>query len=84
MLSHISYCALQMVRDIAAARKLSEKAVRRALDASPLSAKQAVALGIVDGAEYKDALESRLKVRLQMVLFLYNACWSCLGCWLAN
>lgn len=52
----------QMVKDVAAARGLTEMQVRRALDDSPLTAKQALKLGLVDGADYRDAVEARIKV----------------------
>lgn len=52
------YC--ELVRGIAAGRKLSEERVRELIDGAPYSAEQAVQHGLIDAALYEDELEQHL------------------------
>ncbi|MBI3997617.1 MAG: S49 family peptidase, partial [Armatimonadetes bacterium] len=49
-----------LVRDVAAARRLDPAAVRAAIDRAPFGAEQARAAGLIDGLCYEDELPSRL------------------------
>ncbi|MBA3441054.1 MAG: S49 family peptidase, partial [Pyrinomonadaceae bacterium] len=52
------------VDTIATARKRSSEDVRTLIDNAPLNAKQAQEAGLIDGARYRDEVESELKQRL--------------------
>ena len=50
-----------LIRDIAAARGLTEAAVRQAVDRAPLNAQEALEGGFVDGLGYRDQLYWKLR-----------------------
>jgi len=51
----------QMVEIVAKSRKLDEEAVRKAMDAGPLTAREAHKLGLLDRIAYQDELEELIK-----------------------
>jgi protease-4 len=53
----------QMVAMVAEARKLTPEQVKAAIDAGPLSAKDAQARGLIDRVAYQDELEEALKAQ---------------------
>jgi protease-4 len=53
-----------IVRDVAAARRLTEEAVRLAVDRAPLGAREALADGFVDRLGYRDELYRTLRAEL--------------------
>jgi protease IV len=60
-----------VVSDVAAARRLEREAVRRAIDRAPLTADEAVELGLIDRIGYRDEVYAALRERLGKVDLRY-------------